>query len=141
LLHCWSAYPNLENLDVALLLDVEEGDSVGVVEREHPGGTRVRHLVAVGGWKLLSHCVLQVLDLDVAEVGLLLDVQEGDNADQQHPCCCWGARTCREIFLQVLNDERVRFIEDGKPVNGDPDAGQAAGVGAAGRTGRRLYER
>jgi len=54
-------YRYLGNLDIALLLDVEEGDSVGVVEREHPGGTRVRHLVAVGGWKLLSHCVLQVL--------------------------------------------------------------------------------
>lgn len=54
----------LGNLDIALLLDVEEGDSVGVVEREHPGGTRVRHLVAVGGWKLLSHCVLQVLRKD-----------------------------------------------------------------------------
>ena len=55
------ALGNLHVAQVALLLNVEERDGVGVPQEQHPRSS-VEDLVAVGQRQLLGHLVLEVLD-------------------------------------------------------------------------------
>ena len=58
---CQPALGDLDVGQVPLLLDVEQGDPVGVPEKQHPG-SGVEDLLAVGQLNLLRQLVLQVLD-------------------------------------------------------------------------------